>query len=340
MTAEDRDLRARLVRLARHAPTSGGGDTLQRALAVNRSRRLRAARWVAAAVAVVVLGTAGTLARPEAAPAVQAAQPTPAGPPPPEVYEQPPRGSLADDPGFLAGVAALRWSPPASGSGFSRSFDGDSRRVVYAADVPGGHRWAVVMARNGSSWVVNWFAGPRGARPAEMTEAYGPTGWSRSLPLALMDVSAATGPLVVLADPGVGVEYSATLDRAPDGSLVRDFVELPEVDGVRSGLVRTPVSYGPDTAPELVQVRNGVRTPLGITLTTGTPLWAPTAYPDDPPDPSDIAECLTANGFTVQAAPPSAGVYYEDPRTGDLSSEEQAERDRAGQDCFLGTGQD
>jgi hypothetical protein len=339
--AGHQDVRAGLTRLAQRAPLPAGDGTAQRVLEVNRGRRVRALRWAAAAGAVVVLGTAATLARPaDAVPAVQAAATAPSGPRPPAVYEQPPRGSLADDPEFLAAVAALPWSSASGGSEPSRPADAESRRVVYAADVPGGHRWAVVMARSGSQWVINWFAGPRGAAPAELSEAYGPTGYARGLPLALMDVSAETGPLVVLADPGVGAEYSATLDRAPDRSLRREFTELREVDGALVGLVRTPVAFGPDTAAELVQLRNGVRTPVGIILNTGTPPWTPTDFPETPPDPTAVAECLTAAGFTVQAAPPSAGVYFEDPRTGALSSAEEAERDRASEACYLGPATD
>jgi hypothetical protein len=121
---------------------------------------------------------------------------------------------------------------------------------------------------------------------------------------------------------------------------VREFTALREVDGALVGLVRTPVAFGPDTSAELVQLRNGVRTPVGIILDTGTPPWTPTAIPEDQPDPTAVAECLTAAGFTVQAAPPSTGVYYQDPRTGELSSVEEAERDRASEACYLGLGQD
>ena len=88
------------------------------------------------------------------------------------------------------------------------------------------------------------------------------------------------------------------------------------------------------------QVRNGVDEQVRAVLTTGTPPWARTDVGTGRPDPADIAACLGANGFTVQAAPPSAGVYYEDPRTGDLTSVEQAARDRASEGCFLGAGQD
>ncbi|NEK93061.1 hypothetical protein GCU67_02570 [Modestobacter muralis] len=340
MTDVRQDVRARLTRLAGHALPPADGSTLDRVLDMNRSRRLRAVRWVAAVVAVLVLGTAATLARPDAAPAVQAAPVTRAGSPPPAAYDQPPRGSLAGDAALLAELAALPWSPPPSGSGYARPFDPATRRVVYAADVPGGHRWAVVMASNGPQWVLNWFAGPSGAAPAELTEAFGPVQVSADEPVALMDVSADTGPLVVLTDPGVAAEYSATLDRAPDGTLVRTAVTLPEVDGVPLGLVRAPVAYGPDTSPELYVRRDGVRTPVESFLMTGTPPWTRTQYPTRPPDPAEVAECLVANGFTVEAAPPSAGVYFEDPRTGDLSSTEQADRERASEDCFIGAAQE
>ncbi|MCZ2829267.1 hypothetical protein O2W14_10530 [Modestobacter sp. VKM Ac-2986] len=336
MTDAEQDVRARLTRLARQARSPEDAGTLDRVLDVARSRRLRALCWLAAAVAVLVLGTTATLARPDPVPAVQAAPATRTGPPPPAVYDQPPRGSLAGDPALVAELAALPWSAPPSGSGYSRPFDPATRRVVYAADVPGGHRWAVVMAGNGSQWVLNWFAGPSGAAPADLTEAFGPVQVSAADPVALMDVSADTGPLVVLTDPGVTAEYSATLDRAPDGSLVRDVVTLPEVDGVPLGLVRGPVAYGPGTSPELHVRRDGARTSVDLLLTTGTPPWARTQFPTSPPDRAAVAECLVANGFTVEAAPPSAGVYYEDPRTGDLSSAEQADRDRTSEDCFLG----
>ena len=144
-------VRARLTELAARASRTDGADTLDRALAADRQQRLRGLRWAAAAAAVLVLGGAATLARPaDVDPASQVAPASSRpGPAPPAIYTDPPRGSLADDPAFLAAVAALPWSPPPSGSGFARPFDPATRRVVYAADVPGGQRWAVVMASYG-----------------------------------------------------------------------------------------------------------------------------------------------------------------------------------------------
>ena len=334
MTDAHQDVRARLSRLARRPRRPDGGSTAERVLAVNRARRLRAGRWAAAVAAVVVLGATAPLARP-VDPVVQAAPATSRpGPPPPALYELPARGSLADEPEFLAAVAELPWSPPPSGSGFSRPFDPDTRRVVYAADVPGGHRWAVVMAGHGPQWVLNWFTGPRGAEPGELTEATPPTVFSPSEPLALMDVSADTGPLVLLGEPGATAEYSATLDRAPDGSLVRDFLSLREVAGVPAALVRTPLTSDPATSARLYLRRDGVDVQVQQVLTTGTPPWVRTDQEPRPLDPAAVEACLAAIGFTVQAAPPRDGFYYEDPRTGDLSSVEQAARDRASEECF------
>ena len=289
-----------------------------------------------------MLGTAAVLARPAdvdalALPATATARP---GPTPPAVYTQPPRGSLAGDADFLAAVAALPWSPPPSGSGFTRSFDPGTPRVVYAADVPGGHRWAVVMASYDQQWLVNWFTGPTGAAPGELTEATAPTSFPPTEPVALLDVSADLGPLVVLTDPGATAAWAATLDRTPEGTLERPFTPVREIGGVPAALVRTPLTDDPVTGGLLMVGRDGVESDALTLLTTGVPPWARTELGLDPPDRADVERCLTANGFTVQAAPPSAGFYHLDPRAGDLSSAEQAERDRLSKACFTGTGQD
>jgi hypothetical protein len=335
---DEQRVRARLTRLARAVPPADAAGTTDRVLAVDRHRRLRALRWAAAAVAVLVLGTAATLARPADVDAVALPVTDRPGPPPLALYDSPPRGSLADDPDFLAGVAALPWSPPPSGSGFTRSFDPGTPRVVYAADVPGGHRWAVVVASYEQQWLVDWFTGPAGAEPGELIEATAPTTFPPGEPVALLDVSAEIGPLVVLADPGVTAAWSATLDRGPDGGLQRSFDPLRDVAGVPAALVRTPVTDDPLRGGELRVTRDGVESDALTLLTTGVPPWARAELGLDRPDPADVAGCLTANGFTVEAAPPSAGFYYLDPQAGDATSDEQAERDRLSKGCFSGTG--
>ena len=332
------DVRARLTRVAQHAPLPDGDATTVRVLTVNRRRRLHAGRWVAAAVAVLVLGAAATLA-PPADPVARAPVTAAQVPPPPALYDQAPRGSLADDPQFLTGVAALPWSPLPTSIGSHRLLDPGSTRVVYAADVPGGRRWAVVLARSGALWLVDWFAGPAGAGPEQLTEASPPALFSLSEPLALLDLSADTGPLVVLAAEGAEVEYSATLDRGDDGTLGREFQPLRPVDGVPLGLVTTPITYDPQTSAIIDLVQDGVRHEVHQVLATGTPPWARADADPGRPDPAAAAACLTAAGFVVQAAPPSAGLYYQDPRSGQLSSLEQADRDRTSRDC-LAAGRD
>ena len=328
------DVAARLRQLAARVP--GSGDTAGRALAVNRHRRSRAVRWVATAVAVVVLGTAATLARPEEV--VAAAQPAPsttrAGAPPPEVYEQPPRGSLADDAGLLAQAAALPWSGVMDpNSGVLYQAEPDTHRVVYAADVPGGHRWVVVMARWRQQWAVNWFSGPRGADPAELVEAYAPVPWSGLGPLALMDASDALGPLLVLAQPGVSAEYSPSRDRAPDGRLVRDFHPLPVVDGALLGMVATPVTWD---AGELYQVRGPSRSQVFDVFYTGDAPWNSWyAGIGEPPDEAVLAECLTALGLEVHDGPGDQDMSYTDTGREDLTSAESAARDEAAAGCHV-----
>ncbi|MCZ2829266.1 hypothetical protein O2W14_10525 [Modestobacter sp. VKM Ac-2986] len=359
MTDVGQDVGARLTRLARQAHPPDGGSTVDRVLDVARSRRLRTQRGVAAAVAVLVLGTTATLARPDAAPTVQAAPADasatpsatrPAAPssrppaPPPEVYEQPPRGSLAGDPEFLAGVAALPWSPAMDlENGVAAEVEPDTRRVLYAADVPGGHRWAVVMARSHQSWAVNWFTGPAGADPAGMTEASYPSSWSPTEPLALMDASTEAVPLVVFGDPGIGYEYSPSLDRAPDGSLVREFQPLPVVDGVPLGVVPRPVvwgagalrrSTGEDRSTDDDRTPGDGWSPGGDFRYVGAAPWE-SWYGEaaGPPDMAVLVPCLTALGYDVTVGPGESEYGWSDPTTVERSSTEQAVREKATADC-------
>ncbi|GAB4079597.1 hypothetical protein GCU67_02575 [Modestobacter muralis] len=332
------DVAARLQQLAIRVPTTavdGPADTAGRAVEVNRHRRQRAVRWVAGAVAVVVLGTATTLARPDVPPVAAAA---PAAPPstrppapPPAVYEQPPRGSLADDPGFLAEVAALSWSPALDQTtGTSTQIEPDTRRVVYAADVPNGHRWALVMARTRQSWAVNWFTGPDGADAADLTEASYPTLWSPTEPLALMDVSADTAPIMVFGDPGATYEYSPSLDRAPDGSLVRDFQPLPTVDGVPLGLVPTPVVW---SAGELRAAAGGTDAIWDIRYSSPAPWERWYGGAGGPPDMAVLVPCLTALGYTVDVGPGEGQFGYSETGTPDRTSAEEAVHEQATAEC-------
>jgi hypothetical protein len=323
-------VRARLTRLAL-LPAADGPGTTDRVLAVNRHRRQRAARWVAGALTVVVLGTAATLTRPAEVVAAAAPATAPAGVRAPAVYEQPARGSLADDPSFLARAAGLSWSDPADPeAGSAWQVESGTSRAVYAADVPGGHRWAVVMARWRSQWAVAWFTGPAGSPAEDLTLAAPPTPWSGRGPLALMDVTGPRGPLLVLAEPGVSAEYSPSLDRAPDGRLVRDFEPLPRFDGVLLGWVTTPITW---TAGEVHQVRDDVAVTVPDLLITGEPPW-PDWFADSgaPVDDAVLGPCLTALGFDVDDGP-GAGDLQWSLSVPTESSRETAAREQAAADC-------
>jgi hypothetical protein len=348
---------ARLRQLAAHGHVEDRGTgTAELAVALDRRRRQRVGRGTAAVVAVLVLGAAATLARPAdvtpaaapelpadvtsagAAPdaVVRATPPARTTAAPPALYEQPARGSLAGDAGFLAGVAALPWSAPMDpNTGNTWEIEPDSRRVVYAADVPGGHRWAVVLARWRQQWAANWFAGPAGASPAELTEADAPTTFSPTEPLALMDVSAPTAPLLVLTGPGVTAEWSSSLDRAADGSLVRDFDPLPVVDGAMLGEVATPVGWN---AGELFGVQEGIRSQVYVLRFTGTAAWDSVYASSGPPDDALFAACLSAHGFSVQDPPETSGVSWSDPREQQLTSVEAAARLQEAMACQAEAG--
>ncbi|MGY1857659.1 hypothetical protein [Modestobacter sp. SYSU DS0290] len=325
---------ARLAELAALAEPPDGESTVSRALALARSRRRRSAAWVAGGLAVVLLLAAGastagtTTTEPAAARPTRSTAPPP---PPPELYEAPARGSLADDEAFLAAVAELDWSLTADPAGVVIGGDPPAvpgtQRVVYAADVPGGHRWAVVLGLVGRQWAWTWFTGPRGASPQELTAAaiaMPVEGWE---PLALMDASTDTGPLVVLTEPGVGAEYSPSLDRAPGGELVRDFDPLPMVDGVPLGEVRTPITWGAG------EVRLSGRVLPVFPMTTGEePAFVD--FPTGPIDGTDLPPCLEQLGVDVQLSPDGHLEGWGDSPPDQLSSAEQAAREDQIAACF------
>lgn len=211
-------------------------------LAAVVERRHRARRRAQLRVGVAALAVAGVAV---AVPQVLDGQP--AGPvaavadaPAPAAdadrYGGPTRGSLAGDAAFVEAVLRLSWSdpgavasdPPPAGS-----------RVLFAGDVPGG-RWALVarpstvppplvddddLARqlDVDSVALAWFAGPRGAEPAELRLRTAPVVTEPGLPTALWDP--ATGTLAVVAPS------RAAAARVVDGTGAL-LAELPLTDGV------------------------------------------------------------------------------------------------------------
>ena len=341
MTAEA--VAARLQRLAADGATGTdtGTGTLDGVLAAVHRRRRTGRRWAAAAVAVVVLGTVTSLSRPdgrvsaaEAAPVAASTVATAATSRPPAIYEQPARGSLAGDQGFLDAAAELPWSPIYDSGSMTLEITPGTRRAVYAGDVPGGHRWVVVLADAGSAWALDWFIGPRGAAPDELEEVTVPTVLQPWRPVGLLDTSEATGPLLLLDEPGATAEYSPSLDRAPDGTLGRFFTPVPVVDGVPLGTVTTPVTWG---AGELHSLRDGVSRIVSDVLVTGSPGSFDDSDVTTPlPDDAAVVACLNELGFVAELGGPGDdySLSVSDPMTGELSSAEQAARDAQNYGCF------
>ena len=199
-----------------------------------------AACAVAVAVAVPALRTA------EPAPGPAAAEPTRARTPsaaPVDLAELPARGSLADDQAFLSGLLGLSWDLPEDfGVPGELTPAPETRRVLFAGDVPGG-RWALVIGRPPAvqpgqvdvpvlpdEHVMAWFTGPPGAAPADMRMRSYPYGFMAGALPALLDPR--TGTMVVLAAPGDVVEVSGRPEIAADGTRSRTWVAAPMQDGV------------------------------------------------------------------------------------------------------------
>jgi hypothetical protein len=257
-------------------------------------------------------------------------------------YDLPVRGSLAGDEEFLTGMRAVDWGDPAD-RGSGPLPPGDTRRVVYAADVASGQRWALVLGWAGGQLVHAWFTGPAGASPdrLELAGRPAPTG---TQPLALLD--AATGMLVVVGRPGDGATYSPSLDRDDTGRLERTFTAVPVVDGVPAGEVPVPV------APGSARVRMVPGSGGGSTGDVVLP-----SVVDEPPSPalgSDadrgdprywlrLRDCLVPQGFEVVLDPAGTGLEWSGgpalaPDVGQLSSAEQARNTAAFDRCVVQAG--
>ena len=343
----DRLLRDGLRRLAEHAPPPRGRDTADRAIAQDRARRRRRAGWTATVLAIggVLAAVPATVTGLSPDPAVVAAD----GAPAPQdggrsLYGVPTRGSLAGDEEFLAGVRALEWGgpagPPDAGASELRLRPAEgTRRVLFAADVPGGSRWALVMGRVEEHLVHAWFTGPAGAAPQQLSLAGDPVRTDDGRPITLLDAGSATGPLVVVARPGLGAEYSPSLDRDASGRLRRVYVELPVVDGVPLGEVTVPVAEGSGRVRMLRDGRDGTAEAL-LVPTTLEDVSAP--QPIGAGDPQvwvRLRDCLVPLGFEVQLDPGGNGLSVSGgpalaPDVGPLSSAEQAQNDAARDECL------
>ncbi len=328
----DADVRDALLRLAARAGPPRDVDTADAALALARRRlRTRAAAAAGVLVAALVVATAPGLVPDVAVPEPPARGTPPAASP----ADLSPRGSLAGDEAFLAGVAALDWSTAPGDDGPPPA----DRQVVFAGDLPGGRRWALVVASDRGQLLHTWFGGPAGAAPGELTLLAAPERTGRATTFALLDTTGAAPLLVVVTRPGDGARYSPGTVRLADGTLGRAWTELAETAGVLAAAVPAPVYPGSEVV-ELV--RDGSTTALRyLSRTDGSEApegWAfghrvDDALAADPVLRERLAACLTPRGFAVRSGPD--GVAYTYPSATEQLSDEELARLHAEWDAVV-----
>lgn len=207
----------RLHRLAagRPLPPTAAQQIAAALTTTGRTRRRRRLRWAGGAVVVALLLALVPLLPERAEPV-----------PPADVYAGATRGSLARDADFLRDLRAQSWS----GTDLGTTSPPARRRVVFAADVPGG-RWALVLSGEGTAdSAAAWFTGPAGAPAGRLRLRSVVLDPDRATPVSLTDP--ATGALVVVAARGDAVTVSERPEVTAAGSLTRDFTELTASDGV------------------------------------------------------------------------------------------------------------
>ena len=244
----DREVRQALDGLGRALASSAtplpSSEDLRRE--VGRVRRRSwlialAACCAAALVAVVVLAGGGS-----GTPADQAeatASRTPAARDV-DISDLATRGSLAGDAAFLAGLRELPWTDEVS-TDFPIDMPTvpDSRRVLFAGDVPGG-RWGLLVAQPDpveasedpgvvtvtDELLMAWFVGPPGAAPEEMSLGSYPYGIAAGTVPALLDPR--TGTMIVVGAPGDTVEVSPGVDIDADGQDSRTWIPAEMDEGI------------------------------------------------------------------------------------------------------------
>ncbi|MBM7807597.1 hypothetical protein JOD57_003434 [Geodermatophilus bullaregiensis] len=344
MTDPDLDVRDALHRLAAGAGRPRGEDTAAAAVALSRRQRRTRLALAGGAVAVALLAGAVPALLPDAGPAAGGAatggtgQAEDAGP---GLYDLPVRGSLAGDDDFVAGAAALEWSAPLGIEGAVLSPPAPTRRVLFAGDLPGGRRWALVMGEDRRQLVYAWFGGPAGAAPDELALLAPPQRGGQDQPMALLDTAGPAPVLVVVSRPADTARYSPGSVPVDGGGVGRAWTDLTEADGVLVAEVPAPVYLG----VEAVDVRRD-----GATRTTVRPVPLTDASAPPPVDPratvadalattdpevrERLAACLLPQGFvlTVRA---DGGYEYGYPVVEGGAGDEEVAVAHAAYDAVL-----
>ncbi|MGY1653692.1 hypothetical protein [Geodermatophilus sp. SYSU D01119] len=324
----DLDVRDALHRLAAQAGPPRGQDTADAAIGLaRRQRRVRAA-WAGGALAVALLAGAVPAVLPDAGPAAGQAATDRTTQAAPGLFDVPTRGSLAGDEAFVAGVAALEWSAPVGLNGTELRPPADSRRVLFAGDLPGGRRWALVMGADGGQRVYAWFGGPAGAAPGELTLLAQPQRGSLAQPVVLLEATGEQALLVVIGLPGDSARYSPGTVRFDDVTVGRVWTDLRGDDGVLVTEVDRPVYVGAETV-EVVRDGEVVTTARGVPRTEtsgGAEQWAFAQPVDerlygDPAAQKRFVTCLPED-FRVTFGPDGSTTFTYPPIEGERSDVE------------------
>ncbi len=340
---DDHDVRDALAHLATRAAPPRGVDTADAAIALSRRQRRTRVAWAGGAVVLAVLAGAVPALLPDAGPvpgrtateSTQQATQEPA----PALTDLPARGSLAGDGEFLAGVAAIEWSAPLGLNGAALTPTASSRQVLFAGDLPGGRRWALVVGEDAGQGVSAWFGGPAGAAPVDLALLAPPERFSADEPVALLDGTGAAPLLVVVARPGDSARWSSGSIRFDDGSIDRLWTDLPGGDGVFVAEVDPPAYDGAD----IVEVAATGRSALlrGVPRTDGSPsrpalpvAWVQVSATTDPALRDRLTACLLPEGFTVSTVA-GGDVQYGYPDQPGRRSDVELAQIQAGYDAVL-----
>lgn len=206
------------------------------------------------------------------------------------IFDLPTRGSLADDAQFVEAVRRLPWKDRLGRTPLPPDLVEpalDTRRVVFAGEVPGG-RWVMVVGTVNDELLAAWFTGSSGAEATELVVQDAPHGIDPNHPVAFTKAGTAEQAMVVIGAPGDVIEVSDRGVLAESGAVSRDYRRVQAVDGVAVVNVsllppftqtamsvrvtrdtdevfrgRPDISGSPQDAPppELVQVRPGATEP-------------------------------------------------------------------------------
>jgi len=192
-----------------------------------RNRRLRIGAGAVVGVTALGLAGAGFIPVPSWTPAITLEQATS------PLREEPTKGSLADDVGWLAefretvpALLAETWA--GDSDGHWRVEDTGEVRVLFAGDVFDDRLVvAVVPLRIGllRAETTVWFRGPAGAAPAELHED-GSSGALTTASVSRLDVEDGVGHALVLAPAGTRAEVSGGVTYRADGTIERSWTEL------------------------------------------------------------------------------------------------------------------